>query len=51
MGEPRIFEIETLTGIGWLHYYQNGPGDTNSWSTRLGLNLKAVITQTVFMPS
>lgn len=39
MGEPRIFEIETLTGIGWLHYYQNGPGDTNSWSKRLGLNL------------
>jgi len=39
MGEPRVFEIETLTGIGWLHYYQNGPGDTNSWSTRLGLNL------------
>lgn len=38
-GEPRVFEIETLTGIGWLHYYQNGSGDTNSWSTRLGLNL------------
>lgn len=38
-GEPRVFEIETLTGIGWLHYYQNGPGDTNSWTTRLGLNL------------
>ncbi|MDE6172768.1 MAG: OmpA family protein, partial [Bacteroides sp.] len=38
-GEPRVFEIETVPGIGWLHYYQNGPGDTNSWSTRLGLNL------------
>lgn len=38
-GEPRIFEIEALTGIGWLHYYQNGPGDTDSWSTRFGLNL------------
>ena len=38
-GEPRVFEIEAVTGIGWLHYYQNGPGDTNSWSTRLGLNL------------
>lgn len=38
-GAPRVFEIETVTGIGWLHYYQNGPGDTNSWSTRLGLNL------------
>ncbi|MDE5678073.1 MAG: OmpA family protein [Phocaeicola sp.] len=38
-GEPRIFEIEALTGIGWLHYYQNGPGDSNSWSTRLGMNL------------
>ena len=38
-GEPRVFEIETVSGIGWLHYYQNGPGDRNSWSTRLGLNL------------
>ena len=38
-GEPRVFEIETVSGIGSLHYYQNGPGDTNSWSTRLGLNL------------
>ncbi|MDC1840048.1 OmpA family protein [Bacteroides uniformis] len=38
-GQPRVFEIETVSGIGWLHYYQNGPGDTNSWSTRLGLNL------------
>lgn len=38
-GEPRTFELEALTGAGWLHYYQNGPGDTNSWSTRFGLNL------------
>ncbi|MDE5710472.1 OmpA family protein [Bacteroides sp.] len=38
-GEPRAFEIETMTGIGWLHNYQNGGGDTNSWTTRLGLNL------------
>lgn len=39
LGTPRVFEIEALTGIGWLHYYVNGPGDTNSWSTRFGLNL------------
>lgn len=38
-GTPRLFEIEALTGIGWLHYYMNGHGDTDSWSTRLGLNL------------
>lgn len=38
-GEPRLFEIEALTGIGWLHYYVNGPGDENAWSTRLGLNM------------
>lgn len=38
-GEPRAFEVETVTGIGWLHNYQNGGGDTNSWTTRLGLNL------------
>ena len=24
--------------MGWLHYYVNGDGDQNSWSTRLGLN-------------
>lgn len=38
-GEPRAFEVETVTGIGWLHHYRNGGGDTNSWTTRLGLNL------------
>ncbi len=34
-GTPRLFEIEAVTGISWLHYYMNGPGDENSWSTRL----------------
>lgn len=38
-GTPRLFEIEAVAGIGWLHYYMNGPGDENSWSTRFGLNL------------
>lgn len=37
-GEPRLFEMEAVTGIGWLHYYENGAGDQNSWSTRFGLN-------------
>ncbi len=38
-GIPRSFEMEALAGIGWLHYYQDGPGDVNSWSTRLGMNM------------
>ena len=38
-GSPRLFEIESLAGMGWLHYYMNGPGDQNSWSTRFGMNL------------
>jgi outer membrane protein OmpA-like peptidoglycan-associated protein len=40
-GKPRVFEIEALAGLGWLHYYQNsGLGDDqNALSTRLGLNL------------
>lgn len=38
-GAPRLFEIEALAGMGWLHYYMNGPGDQNSWSTRFGMNL------------
>lgn len=38
LGTPRAFEIEALTGIGWLHGYINGAGDYNAMSTRLGLN-------------
>lgn len=39
LGEPRAFEIETVTGLGWLHHYMNGAGDTNDLSARVGLNL------------
>lgn len=38
-GKPRVFEMEAVAGAGWLHYYQDGPGDVNSWSTRFGMNL------------
>lgn len=38
-GVPRLFEVEAVAGAGWLHYYVNGDGDQNSWSTRFGLNL------------
>ena len=37
-GIPRNFEIETLAGIGWLHHYMNGGGDTDDLSARVGLN-------------
>lgn len=37
-GMPRPFEIETVTGLGWLHHYMNGSGDTDDLSARLGLN-------------
>ena len=37
-GTPRLFEIETVAGLGWLHYAQNGDGDRNSISSKLGLN-------------
>lgn len=37
-GTPRLFEIETVAGLGWLHYAQNGDGDRNSVSSKLGLN-------------
>ena len=37
-GVPRPFEIETVTGLGWLHHYMNGSGDTNDLSARVGLN-------------
>ena len=37
-GIPRFFEMEALTGIGWLHHYMNGVGDSNDLSARVGLN-------------
>ena len=37
-GTPRIFEVEAVAGAGWLHYYMDGPGDMNSWSSRFGIN-------------
>lgn len=45
-GTPRLFEIEALAGMGWLHYYMNGPGDQNSWSTRFGMNLNFNLGET-----
>lgn len=38
-GTPRLFEIEAVAGMGWLHYYAAGDGDVNSWSTRFGMNM------------
>ena len=37
-GAPRLFEVETVAGIGWLHYAVNGENDLNSMSSKLGLN-------------
>ena len=37
-GMPRPFEIETAAGLGWLHHYMNGSGDTDDLSARVGLN-------------
>ena len=37
-GTPRFFEVETVAGLGWLHYYEAGDGDANSLSSKLGLN-------------
>lgn len=40
-GKPRLFEMEAVAGIGWLHYWNpNGIDhyDQNSMSTKLGLN-------------
>lgn len=30
LGTPRVFEIEAVAGMGWLHYYASGDGDQNS---------------------
>ena len=37
-GAPRLFEVETVAGVGWLHYAVNGESDLNSMSSKLGLN-------------
>lgn len=42
-GMPRPFEIETVTGLGWLHHYMNGGGDTDDLSARVGLNFNFIL--------
>ena len=39
LGDPRLFEIEAVAAAGWLHYFYNGDGDRNGWSSKVGLNL------------
>ncbi len=40
-GTPRLFEVETVLGIGWLHYFYNSRvrDDYNDLSAKLGLDL------------
>lgn len=37
-GAPRLFEVETVLGAGWLHSYVNGIGDGNFISSKFGFN-------------
>lgn len=37
-GEQRALEVEAVMGIGWLHTYKNGQGDSNDFSSKIGLN-------------
>ena len=42
-GQPRLFEMEAVGGLGWLHYYNSGPSawpgyDSDAWSAKFGLN-------------
>ena len=37
-GAPRLFEVETVDGFGWLQYAEIGESDLNSMSSKLGLN-------------
>jgi len=39
-GSPRLFELEGVAGVGWLHSYYPGSvaEDGNTWGTKAGLN-------------
>lgn len=38
-GKPRVVEVESVVGLGWLHGYMNDNRHTNSWYTKFGANL------------
>lgn len=44
-GTPRVFEIETVAGAGWIHEYRAHAEDLNSWYTKYGLNLNFNLDQ------
>lgn len=37
-GAPRLFEVESVLGLGWLHYAINNADDVNHLSSKVGLN-------------
>lgn len=39
-GTPRLFELELIAGVGWLHSYypHTTTNDGNSWATKVGVN-------------
>lgn len=43
-GNPRVFEVETVLGVGWGHAYTNGK-DVNFIMTKTGLNFNFSINE------
>lgn len=38
-GEPRFFEVSTVTGLGWMHQYESGAGDYDFLTAKTGFDL------------
>lgn len=43
----RPFSIEAVLGAGWIHNFVNGPGDTNDFGTKVGLNFNFNVSENV----
>lgn len=37
-GEPRVFEVSTVVGLGWLHYFNSSANSLNDLSAKTGVN-------------
>jgi len=43
--EPRQFTVDLVGGLGWLHFYRPGNGDTNDFGAKLGVNFNYAVTE------
>lgn len=45
--EPRVFTVDLVGGLGWLHFYRPGHGDSNDLGAKVGVNFNYAVAKNI----